>query len=121
MESRQSRIIIVTMMSTLTFLFSSSEVTASNASRHTTEAIKHAETARIHGKSGHTKTLLEYAQESLTHAKAAENELTISHQRITESIQRLEQAIALANQDDSEAATKHITQALEHMRLPISE
>ncbi|ALQ52426.1 small metal-binding protein SmbP [Nitrosomonas ureae] len=121
MESRQSKIIIVAIMSTLTFLFSSSEVTASNANHHITETIKLAETARIHGKAGHTKTLLEYAQESLTHARAAENELTISHQRITESIKHLEKAIALANQNDSEVATKHIIQALEYMRLPILE
>jgi len=54
MESRQSKIIIVAM-STLTFFFSSSAVTASNANHHTTEAIKHAETAQIHDKAGHLR------------------------------------------------------------------
>jgi hypothetical protein len=121
MESRQSKIIIVAIMSTLTFFSNSSEVAASNTINHTTEAIKHAETARIHGKAGHTKTLLEYVQESLAHAKTAENELAISHQRIAESIKHLEKAITLADQDNSEGATKHTMQALEYMRLTISE
>ncbi|PSJ17380.1 small metal-binding protein SmbP [Nitrosomonas supralitoralis] len=113
--------IIITVLSTLTFFFSSLVATASNDNYHTAEAIKHAETAQIHGKAGHVKTLLEYAQQSLIHAKAAENELAGSHQRITDSIKHLEEAIAHARQEDSEAATRHTSQALEYMRHPIVE
>ncbi|MBX3618090.1 small metal-binding protein SmbP [Nitrosomonas sp.] len=107
-------------ISVLTFLFSF-PVIASNANQHMTEAIEHAETAQIHGKAGHTSTLLEYAQKSLTHAKAAEKEYAEAHQHISEAIKHLEEAITHAKQNHAEKATQQMVEALKHMRHSAAE
>ena len=84
-----------------------------------TEAIDQAETAQIHGKAGHTSTLLEYAQESLTHAQAAEKKLINKSPHLDESIKHLNAAIENAKRDQPETATRHMEKAIEHMRLSI--
>jgi hypothetical protein len=109
----------ITVMGAL-FYFSSQAI-ATDAHQHTTEAIKYAENAQIHGKAGHSKALLDHAQESLTHAKAAEKESAEAHQHITESIKHLEEAIAHAKQDHAEEATKHTAEALKHLRHSVAE
>ena len=103
-------------------LYLHTQAIAADVNQHTTEAIKHAETAQTHGAAGHVKVLLEHAQESLTHAKAAENELDKAPQKhITESIKHLDEAIAHAKQDHAEVATKHVIEALKHMRESAAE
>ncbi len=86
-----------------------------------TEAIDYAETAQIHGKAGHTSTLLEYAQESLTHAQAAEKKLANTSPHLNESIKHLNEAIENARQNHPETATRHMEKAIEQMRLSITK
>lgn len=102
------------------FYFSAQAV-AADAHQHATEAIKYAEDAQFHGKAGHSKALLDHAQESLTHAKAAEKEFAEAHQHMTESIKHLEEAIAHAKQNHAEEATKHTAEALKHMKHSAAE
>lgn len=83
--------------------------------QHVTDAIRHAETAQIHGKAGHSTALLEHAQESLLQAQAAAKTLPASNQSISASIKHLEEAIAHAKQDHAEVATQHTTEALKHL------
>lgn len=85
--------------------------------QHVIDAIRHAETAQIHGKAGHSTALLEHAQESLVQVQAAAKVLPASNQPIiAASIKHLEEAIAHARQDHAEVATQHTAKALKHLQ-----
>ncbi len=105
----------IAAISAFLLLLSNSAVSG-NVNPHLIEAIDQAETAQIHGKAGHTSTLLEYAQQSLNHAKEAEKELTGAPQHLKESIKHLEEAIAHAQQDHGEVANQHVIEAIQHLR-----
>ena len=83
--------------------------------QHVIDAIRHAETAQIHGKAGHSTALLEHAQESLIQVQAAAKALSAPSKPIATSIKHLEEAIAHAKQDHAEVATQHTVEALKHL------
>jgi hypothetical protein len=89
----------------------------SNNKNHSEQAIEHANTAIVHGHSGHSVILVEHIEESLKHTKNfSESATGESKTHSDAAINALNNAIVHGRVGHSEEATKLVEQALVHLK-----
>lgn len=87
------------------------------AEEHADVALTHAKEAVIHGKAGHSATLIEHAEVSLTHAnKAVEVSKGENKTHLEAGVKALQAAIEHGKQNHAEIATKSAEEAVEHLQ-----
>jgi hypothetical protein len=106
----------IILMSTVLFfgLFGSAQA---NNKNHSEQAIEHANTAIVHGSSGHSVILVEHLEESLKHTKNfSESVIGESKTHSDAAINALNNAIVHGRVGHSEEAIKLVEQALVHLK-----